>query len=128
MRAIGVGLIAVGGMVMVAAFVRFPAEGAGAPFPTNPPSSRQVIVGGPYRYVRNPMYVAFFLANVGQALLLSRPVLLIYAAALTLALIPFVRFYEEWTLARRFGADYEAYCKQVPGWWPRLPRRTRFRS
>ena len=122
-RAIGVALIALGGMVMVAAFVRFPAEGAGTPFPTNPPSSRQVIVGGPYRYVRNPMYVAFLVANVGQALLLSRPVLLIYAAALTFALVGFVRFYEERTLARRFGADYEAYRKQVPGWWPRLPGR-----
>lgn len=122
-RVIGLALIAVGGMVMVAAFVRFPAEGAGTPFPTNPPSSRQVIVGGPYRYVRNPMYVAFFVANVGQALLLSRPVLLIYAVALTLALAAFVCFYEERTLARRFGADYEAYRKQVPGWWPRLPGR-----
>jgi protein-S-isoprenylcysteine O-methyltransferase Ste14 len=123
-RAIGVVLIAAGGIVMVMAFVRFPAEGTGTPFPTNPPSSRQVIVGGPYRYVRNPMYVAFFAANIGQALLLSRPVLLTYAVALLIALIAFARMYEEPTLARRFGAQYEAYRKQVPGWWPRLPRRT----
>jgi protein-S-isoprenylcysteine O-methyltransferase Ste14 len=32
----------------------------------------------------------------------------------------FVRFYEEPTLTRRFGADYEAYRRAVPAWWPRL--------
>ena len=74
-RVLGVALITIGGLAMAAAFVRFPAEGFGTPFPTNPPSSRQVIVGGPYRYVRNPMYVAFFVAIIGEALLLSRPVL-----------------------------------------------------
>jgi protein-S-isoprenylcysteine O-methyltransferase Ste14 len=71
------------------------------------------------------MYVAFTAANIGQALLLSRPVLLIYTAALLAALIAFVRLYEERTLVKRFGADYEAYRKQVPGWWPRWPRRSR---
>src|ERR1035438_3371207 len=120
-RAAGVVLIAPGGIVMV---VRFPAERTGLPFPTNPPSSRQVIVGGPYRYVRNPMYAAFIAAIIGQALLLSRPVLLLYAAALLIALVAFVRLSEEQTLARRFGAQYDAYRKQVPGWWPRWPRRT----
>jgi protein-S-isoprenylcysteine O-methyltransferase Ste14 len=65
-RAIGAILIAAGGIVMVTAFVRFPAEGTGLPFPTNPPSSRKVIIGGPYRYVRNPMYVAFTAANIGR--------------------------------------------------------------
>jgi protein-S-isoprenylcysteine O-methyltransferase Ste14 len=123
-RAVGVVLIAAGGIVMVTAFVRFPAEGIGLPFPTNPPTSRQVIAGGPYRYVRNPTYVAFIAAITGQALLLSRPVLLLYAAALLIALVAFVRWYEEPTLAKRFGAQYLAYREQVPGWWPRLPRRT----
>src|ERR1022692_3647547 len=108
----------------IAAFVRFPAEGTGTPLPTDPPSSRQVIVGGPYRYVRNPIYVAFAVATIGQALLLSRPVLLIYTAVLLIALAAFVHWYEEPTLARRFGAQYGAYRRQVPGWWPRLPRQT----
>jgi protein-S-isoprenylcysteine O-methyltransferase Ste14 len=123
LRVIGVALIVIGGSVTLMAFVRFPAEGSGTPFPTNPPSSRQVIRGGPYRYVRNPMYVAFFAANVGQALLLSRPVLLIYAAVLLIALLVFVRRYEEPTMAKRYGAPYEAYRRQVPGWWPRLRHR-----
>ncbi|MGC2191472.1 MAG: isoprenylcysteine carboxylmethyltransferase family protein [Candidatus Dormiibacterota bacterium] len=125
LRAFGAVLIALGGIVMLTAFMRFPTEGSGVPFPTDPPSSRQVIVGGPYRYVRNPMYVAFMAAVIGQALLLSRPVLLIYAAALLIGLVVFVRFWEERTMAKRFGASYDAYRNRVPGWWPRLPRRAR---
>ena len=74
---------------------------AGVPFPTNPPSSRQVIVGGPYRYVRHPMYVAFVAAIVGLALLISRPVLLIYAAAFLLVIAAFVHWYEEPSMASR---------------------------
>jgi protein-S-isoprenylcysteine O-methyltransferase Ste14 len=80
------------------------------------PTSRQLTVGGPYRCVRNPLYLAWVMGITGQALLLSRPVLLIYAAAALAAAIVFVRFYEEPSLARRFGEQYEAYRTQVPGW------------
>jgi hypothetical protein len=58
----------------------------------------------------------------GQALLLSRPVLLTWAAAVGIASGAFVRGYEQPVLARRYGARYEAYRREVPGWWPRLPR------
>jgi protein-S-isoprenylcysteine O-methyltransferase Ste14 len=122
-RAIGVALIAVGGIMVLTGFVRFATEGIGIPFPAEP-TSRQLTVGGPYRYVRNPLYLAIVLAVTGQALLFSRPVLLAYAAVLLAAFVAFVHWYEEPTLARRFGESYEAYRKQVPGWWPRLPRRT----
>ena len=73
-----------------------------------------------YRHVRNPMYVAMLAAIVGQALPLGRLGLLLYAAAAWLAAAAFVRFYEEPTLTRRFGANYEAYRRAVPAWWPRL--------
>jgi protein-S-isoprenylcysteine O-methyltransferase Ste14 len=66
------------------------------------------------------MYVAVLAAIVGQALILGRLALLLYAAAAWLVVAAFVRFYEEPTLARRFGADYEAYRRAVPAWWPRL--------
>ena len=122
-RAIGVALIAVGGIMVLTGFVRFATEGIGVPFPAEP-TSRQLTIGGPYRYVRNPLYLAIVLAVAGQALLFSRPVLLAYAAVLLAAFVAFVHWYEEPTLARRFGGQYEAYRKQVPGWWPRLPRRT----
>ena len=88
------------------------------------PTSRQLTVGGPYRYVRNPLYLAIALVITGQGLLLSRPVLLVYAAVLLAAFVAFVHWYEEPSLARRFGDQYQTYRKQVPGWWPRLPRRT----
>jgi protein-S-isoprenylcysteine O-methyltransferase Ste14 len=67
------------------------------------------------------MYLAVLAVITGQALLLGRPVLLEYAAAIAAASIMFVYGYEQPTLARRYGAQYEAYQRAVPGWWPRLP-------
>jgi protein-S-isoprenylcysteine O-methyltransferase Ste14 len=123
-RVLGAALIVLGVLVNIATFARFPVEGGGTPFPTDPPSSRKVMVGGPYRYVRNPMYVSYFVAIIGEALLLSRPVLVIYLLVVVAFVAGFVRWWEEPTMAKRFGAEYEAYRKQVPGWWPRQPRRT----
>jgi protein-S-isoprenylcysteine O-methyltransferase Ste14 len=75
-----------------------------------------------YRYVRNPIYVALFATLVGEALVLGRPVLLLEAALFGAAVVAFVRGYEEPTLRRRFGAEYDEYRRAVPGWWPRRPR------
>jgi protein-S-isoprenylcysteine O-methyltransferase Ste14 len=123
-RDLGIALIVLGGLVNLATFIRFPVEGIGTPFPTNPPSSRKVMVGGPYRYVRNPMYVSYFKVIIGEALLLSRPVLFIYLVVFAAFVAGFVHWWEEPTMIKRYGAEYEAYRKQVPGWWPRRPRRT----
>jgi protein-S-isoprenylcysteine O-methyltransferase Ste14 len=113
------GLLLLAGLVaLVHAFVRFVVEGLGTPAPVAAPE--RLVVGGAYRHVRNPMYVAVLAAIVGQALLLGQLILLLYAAAAWLVVAAFVRFYEEPTLARRFGADYEAYRRAVPAWWPRL--------
>jgi protein-S-isoprenylcysteine O-methyltransferase Ste14 len=118
MRVLG-GLLLVAGLIaLVGAFVRFVVEGFGTPAPVAAPE--RLVVGGVYRYVRNPMYVAVLAAIVGQALLLGRLGLLLYAGAAWLIVAAFVRWYEEPTLARRFGADYEAYRRAVPAWWPRL--------
>jgi protein-S-isoprenylcysteine O-methyltransferase Ste14 len=113
------GLLLVAGLIaLVWAFVRFVVEGFGTPAPVAAPE--RLVVGGVYRYVRNPMYVAVLVAIVGQALLLGQLVLLLYAGAAWLAVAGFVRFYEEPTLTRRFGAEYDAYRRAVPAWWPRL--------
>jgi protein-S-isoprenylcysteine O-methyltransferase Ste14 len=113
------GLLLVAGLIaLVWAFVRFVVEGFGTPAPVAAPE--RLVVGGVYRYVRNPMYVAVLVSIVGQALLLGQLVLLLYAGATWLAVAAFVRFYEEPTLTRRFGADYETYRRAVPAWWPRL--------
>jgi protein-S-isoprenylcysteine O-methyltransferase Ste14 len=78
------------------------------------------VVGGLYRHVRNPMYVAVTAAIAGQALLLGRPALLIYAALFWTIVAAFVRVYEEPVLAARYGEEYDAYRRAVPAWRPRL--------
>lgn len=123
-RTIGVALIGVGGIVVAWAFAQFAAEGVGVPIPGEP-NSQRLTVGGPYRYVRNPLYVASVASISGQALLLSRPVLLIYAAAFLSITFFLVHLVEDPALARRFGQQFEDYRNKVPGWWPRPPRRAR---
>jgi len=120
-RAIGWALIVAGAAFLVHAFTRFVVEGLGTPAPVAP--TERLVVGGVYRYIRNPMYVAVTTTIVGQALVIGRPELLLYAAAFLAVTASFVRLYEEPTLARSFGADYEAYRRAVPGWWPRRPPR-----
>jgi protein-S-isoprenylcysteine O-methyltransferase Ste14 len=114
---LGLVLIAAGIVVLVQAFVRFVVEGIGTPAPVAP--TEHLVVGGLYRYVRNPMYVAVTAIIVGQALVLGRPALLLYAAAFVALTATFVRLYEEPVLRQRFGAEYDAYRRAVPGWWPR---------
>ena len=113
----GVVLVAGGTVVLVHAFVRFVVEGLGTPAPVAP--TRRLVVGGLYRYVRNPMYVAVGATIVGQALVLGRYELVLYAAAFGAAVFGFVRGYEEPTLHRQFGDSYDEYRRNVPGWWPR---------
>jgi protein-S-isoprenylcysteine O-methyltransferase Ste14 len=118
--ALGAILIAAGCAALVYAFGQFVVDGLGTPAP---PAPTDVLVSrGLYRFVRNPMYLAVLAAVVGQALLLARPVLLAYAAAVCAAFVAFVHWYEEPTLRRRYGASYDEYRHRVPGWLPRRPR------
>jgi protein-S-isoprenylcysteine O-methyltransferase Ste14 len=119
-RITGAVLTGAGAAVLLAAFAQFAIQGRGTPAPPAP--TEQLVVRGLYRYVRNPMYLAVLAVITGQALLLSRPVLLGYAAAAAAAFITFVYGYEQPTLARRYGAQYQAYRRAVPGWRLRLPR------
>jgi protein-S-isoprenylcysteine O-methyltransferase Ste14 len=124
LRVVGIALIVAGVGVLLHAFLRFVVEGVGTPAPVAP--TQQLVVGGLYRYVRNPMYLAVAATIVGQALVLGQLVLLVYAAVFGVAVFAFVRWYEEPTLRRQFGDQYEEYQRAVPGWWPRLrPWRTR---
>lgn len=117
LRVLGAALIAAGLFVLVQAFARFVSEGVGTPAPVAPP--QRLVVGGLYRYVRNPMYLAVLAIIVGQALGLGQLGLLLYAVVVALAFIGFVRGYEEPTLRDKFGPSYDAYRRAVPGWWPR---------
>ncbi len=117
-RIAGGALTVVGAAVLIAAFTQFVIEGRGTPAPPAP--TERLVARGLYRYVRNPMYLAVLAVIAGQALLLSRPVLLAYAAAVGAAFGAFTHWYERPALMKRYGAQYEAYCQEVPGWLPRL--------
>ncbi|WP_327434099.1 methyltransferase family protein [Streptomyces sp. NBC_01236] len=117
-RVLGLVPLAAGAVVLLSAFTRFVAEGLGTPAPVAP--TEHLVVGGLYRHVRNPMYVAVVAVIAGQGLLLARPVLLVYGAVAGLVMAAFARWYEEPELTGRFGAEYERYRAAVPGWWPRL--------
>lgn len=117
-RVLGVLLILAGLAVLIQAFARFVTEGFGTPFPPSPPT--HLVVGGIYRWVRNPIYVAALAVILGQALLFAALGPLLYAAILWASMAAVVRWREEPVLARRFGADYDAYRRAVPAWWPRV--------
>lgn len=117
-RLTGAVLVAASAAVLLHAFARFVREGLGTPAPVAP--TRHLVVGGLYRYVRNPMYVAVLVAVGGQVLLFGQPVLILYFVAAAVPMVAFVRWYEEPTLRRTFGANYDTYRANVPGWWPRL--------
>jgi protein-S-isoprenylcysteine O-methyltransferase Ste14 len=106
--------------VLLEAFARFVIEGVGTPAPAAP--TEKLVVGGLYRYVRNPMYLAVAAVIAGHALVLGRWVLVGYGVVFGLAVWSFVHWYEEPTLRRQFGSAYDGYRATVPGWWPRRPR------
>jgi protein-S-isoprenylcysteine O-methyltransferase Ste14 len=118
LRALGAVLILAGAGFLLHAFARFVVEGLGTPAPLAPPE--RLVVGGAYRYVRNPMYLAIEAAIAGQALFFGQPTLFVWGAAVGAAVFAFVRLYEEPTLRARFGEGYEIYLRAVPGWLPRL--------
>jgi protein-S-isoprenylcysteine O-methyltransferase Ste14 len=93
--------------------------GRGTPAPFDPP--RKLVDQGPYRYVRNPMYLGAALALCGAALFYRSILLLAYVGVFLLATHVFVVWYEEPTLTRLFGADYEAYRVRVERWLVRGP-------
>jgi protein-S-isoprenylcysteine O-methyltransferase Ste14 len=112
------GLLIGAGLVPVAdAFVQF-ARAGGTPLPLAP--TQHLVVAGFHRYVRNPIYLGSLLIFAGEALLFGRLSLLGYAVIGWAGAAAFVRWYEEPALARRFGAEYEAYRRAVPAWRPRL--------
>lgn len=116
-RVLGGGVTVLGAAVLIHAFARFVREGIGTPAPAAP--TQHLVVGGLYRWIRNPMYVAVVACILGQAGVFGSAALLIYGTAMMAVFFAFVRLYEEPTLTRRFGAEYEAYRLAVPGWFPR---------
>jgi protein-S-isoprenylcysteine O-methyltransferase Ste14 len=94
----------------------FGKTGHGTPAPLAPP--RKLVVVGFYRYVRNPMYLGFIPGWIGLWIVFGKANTTAVGVVLAVAL--FVVLYEEPTLRRKFGAEYEEYCRNVPRWIPRL--------
>jgi protein-S-isoprenylcysteine O-methyltransferase Ste14 len=112
------GLLICAGLVpLVQSFTEF-TKASGTPVPVAPPP--RLVVSGFYRYVRNPIYAGFLVILAGEALLFGSPGLLEYTAVAWCIGAAAVRFYEEPTLARKFGAGYRDYRRAVRAWIPRL--------
>jgi protein-S-isoprenylcysteine O-methyltransferase Ste14 len=113
-------VIAAGAALYAWCVWNFAAVGNGTPGLWDAPS--RVVATGPYRWVRNPIYIGALLVVLGESwLFLSLP-LLVYAAAMAVFCHLFVTGYEERTLSRRFGRAYLEYRRTVPRWVPRRPR------
>jgi protein-S-isoprenylcysteine O-methyltransferase Ste14 len=98
----------------------FTVRGKGTPLPLDPPKA--LVVKGPYRWTRNPMYVAVLTTILGETAFFRSLPLLTYALLLFAIFTLFIMAFEEPTLQDRFGDAYTAYRQSVPRWvrlWPR---------
>ena len=113
------GLLVMAGLAfLLHAFARFALDGLGTPAPIAP--TEKLVVTGVYRHVRNPMYLSVLAIIAGQALTFGSWPVFIYGIVVAAMVTGFVRLYEEPTLAHSFGAAYDDYRRNVPGWLPRL--------
>ena len=118
---IGGALVVLGLGLALWCVVTFGTIGQGTPAVFDPP--RKLVVRGPYRFVRNPMYIGALTALGGAALFYTSLPLLGFLIFFWIVTHAIVYFYEEPTLNRTFGPDYEQYRRDVRRWWPRLPHR-----
>lgn len=114
----GLVLGTLGALLALWCILAFVSIGKGTPAPFDPP--RRLVIRGPYRYLRNPMYLGAALALAGAALVCHSLALLAYAVLFLVAFHFFVLFYEEPHLRRTFGSDYSAYCARIHRWRPSL--------
>jgi protein-S-isoprenylcysteine O-methyltransferase Ste14 len=116
-QVVGMLLGASGAALALACILTFVFVGKGTPAPFDPP--RRLVVQGPYRVVRNPMYIGAALALAGAALFYQSIPLVGYAGVFLLITHFFVVLYEEPTLRQAFERDYDAYCRRTGRWWPK---------
>jgi protein-S-isoprenylcysteine O-methyltransferase Ste14 len=113
--------VAAGGLLLTGwCWVEFISRGRGTPAPWDPP--RLLVRGGPYRYVRNPIYIGIVAVLLGETAFLRSAALLLWSLVVALSFHLAVVLYEEPGLKERFGVDYERYMAAVPRWVPRLRR------
>jgi protein-S-isoprenylcysteine O-methyltransferase Ste14 len=108
----------IGGLIALWCIVTFVRMGRGTPAPFDPP--RRLVICGPYQFVRNPMHLGAAIALTGAAVFYGSLTFFAYSCAFLLACHLFVVLYEEPTLQRTFGREYEDYLDRVGRWWPAL--------
>ena len=108
----------VGALLALSTIGLFVLEGRGTPAVFDPP--RKFVPHGPYRIVRNPMYVGGVAMLAGWALYTRSIAMLLYAAGAFVVIHTFVVRLEEPGLRKRFGTEYVEYCQAVPRWLPRF--------
>ncbi len=116
--AAGVGLMVVGGLLAAACIGGFVIWGHGTPAPFDAP--RRFVARGPYRFVRNPMYIGGWAVLAGYGLMQRSPAILWLSLVMIGCAHLFVVLYEEPNLERRFGEEYRGYKRTVHRWLPRL--------
>jgi len=115
-QVLGAAVVILGLSLAISCVLAFGIVGKGTPAPFDPP--RRLVIRGPYRFVRNPMYVGAIVGLLGASLFYQSLALLGFTAVFALVVHLFVLFYEEPTLARLFGADYDTYRRHVRRWRP----------
>lgn len=116
-RYLGLAPIVFGIVIYVFCSGSFVLVGKGTPIPFTP--TKDLIVTGFYRFVRNPLYIAGVFVLVGEALLFQSIGIFIYCLVM-FGIFNIHVFMEETVLAEKFGATYEQYRNSVPRWIPRL--------
>jgi len=117
----GMLMVAIGTALAFRCLFIFVFIGKGTPAPFDPP--RKLVIRGPYRFVRNPMYIGAGMTLAGAALFYESISIFIYAGLFFLITHLFVVLYEEPTLRRAFGDEYVAYCRRVRRWRPRASKK-----
>jgi protein-S-isoprenylcysteine O-methyltransferase Ste14 len=116
-------LMAVGGMLILAAEATFLRVSHATGATGDPPS--RLVTGGPFRWLRNPIYLGAGMVFFGLAFSRRSPTLGIAALAMAAVMGAYVRWFEEPRLERRFGEEYRRYRASVPRWIPRIGKRNR---
>ena len=113
----GIAIGSIGAVISLLCILTFISIGRGTPAHFDPP--HKLVMKGPYRYVRNPLYIGAILALLGAALFYESILIVGYAIIFFFVAHIFVVLCEEPTLQKTFGKEYETYCLLVKRWLPR---------
>jgi protein-S-isoprenylcysteine O-methyltransferase Ste14 len=107
-------LFVLGIAILFYCITMFAVKGKGTLSPADP--TKKLVVSGPYKFSRNPMYVGVLLILIGEALFFSSASMWVYTAFVFIAFYLFIVLHEEPRLEGDFGDEYKLYVKKVRRW------------